>query len=144
MDSKMELERLVENMRRPKNVLLVEDDIVFVDLVESFLRHMNLNVTVARTPEEAIAAYDGGKFNLALVDLVFPPETGSLLDGIDVIKYIRSKDPISPPVVLLTGYPDHQRLQAIGDIGGPVTVVPKPCTSVDFPLLITSLIRSGD
>lgn len=141
LDHKEELERLVKKMSRPKNLLIVDDDRALVEVIESYCQEMKMNVTVAHTPEEGIAAFDGGDFDLALIDLVFPG--GSRLDGIDVIRHIREKHPISPPIWLLTGYPNHKRLAEMGDIGGPVTLVPKPFKNFDLPELLTAVIRAG-
>ena len=127
-----ERDLLVAKIREPKRALLVDDNEDLLIALSTVFDGMGMEVVTARTPEEGILAFEDGEYDLAIVDLVFPNDV-SALDGIDLIKHIRGKNTIVPPMILLTGYPHHERIKAIGDIPGPVTVVPKPFADIDIP-----------
>lgn len=134
-----EADILVAKMREPKRALIVDDNEDLLTAVSAKMEQMGILATTARTPEEGILAFESGDFDLCIVDLVFPRDS-SALDGIDLIKHIRGKNATVPPVILLTGYPQHERIKAIGEIPGPVTVIPKSALGLDLANMLLRFV----
>jgi CheY-like chemotaxis protein len=92
---------LSKSMEQPMlNILVVDDDEFFADIVANQLREeYKYNVTIARTGQEAkelIATGGNTYFDIVLTDY-FMPE----MSGIDLLKWIHEND-MEIPVVMLT------------------------------------------
>lgn len=82
-----------------KRILIVDDDRDVRNILGSVLGQRGLEVTVAATGNEAIAALTEKSFSVVILDLVMPDG-----DGFDVLGALGRTDPRSLPVVLvLTG-----------------------------------------
>jgi CheY-like chemotaxis protein len=78
-------------------VLVVDDDDAIRALVARvFLRH-GFEVETASDGVEAIAALDGGSYDLLLLDLMMPR-----IDGIGVIEHLTQRQQPAPCVVVMT------------------------------------------
>jgi DNA-binding NtrC family response regulator len=101
-------------------VLLVDDEKIFVDSLIKVLSRRGMKVR---------AAYDG----LTALDLVSKEESDVIvldlrmpgMDGFATLQAIRSKDPLTP-VILLTGYLDIDRVVQVMNKGIAVVLL-KPC-----------------
>jgi signal transduction histidine kinase len=80
-------------------VLLVEDDEAVAALVDDMLRELGYQPTHVANAAEALAALDGGKFDLVFSDMVMPGE----MDGLGLARRILKTHP-DLPVVLTTGF----------------------------------------
>jgi len=79
-------------------IMIVEDDSFVVDIYRTKLLQENFQVVGAVNGIEALDKLDKEKPDLVLLDIVMP-----YMDGIEVLKKIRSNDAYkSLPVVLLT------------------------------------------
>jgi DNA-binding NtrC family response regulator len=85
-----------------KSILLVDDEIVILDSLSRELKSepLNLEIHVANSGEEAIKRINSLSFDLVVTDLFMPG-----LDGFQVLKAVKRKDPQSM-VIILTGYAD--------------------------------------
>lgn len=85
-----------------KSILLVDDEIVILDSLSRELKTepLNLEIHVANSGEEAIERINTLSFDLVVTDLFMPG-----LDGFQVLKAVKRKDP-QAMVIILTGYAD--------------------------------------
>jgi DNA-binding NtrC family response regulator len=81
----------------PSRLLIVDDDPSIPAVVERFARQLGFDVTYLESGRAALAALSDLKPDVALVDLQMPE-----LNGIDVLKAVRSADP-ECQVILMTG-----------------------------------------
>jgi len=78
-------------------ILVVEDDKAVASFVKRGLESEQYAVDVAGDGEEAQVLIAAASFDLIILDLGLPK-----VDGLDVLKHIRSRKP-SPPVLILSG-----------------------------------------
>jgi DNA-binding response OmpR family regulator len=75
--------------------LLVEDDIQLNTTVKKFLQLQNYSVVSVFDGEEAINLIDKESFNIYIIDINLPN-----ISGLEIVKYIRKKDLISPIIIM--------------------------------------------
>jgi len=80
-------------------VLLIDDDPAICRDYARVLRRFSLAIETAATGPAALEHFVPGEFDAVLVDIAMPG-----LDGIDVLRVLRDRDP-DLPVVLMTGDP---------------------------------------
>ena len=78
-------------------VLLVDDEVEFVETLAERMRARGLDVHIANNGGEAIRAVAGNDFDAVVLDLAMPG-----LDGIETLKRLRETDP-DLQIMLLTG-----------------------------------------
>ena len=78
-------------------LLVVEDDKAVASFVKRGLESEQYAVDVAADGEDAQALIEAASFDLIILDLVLPK-----VDGLDVLKCVRTRKP-SPPVLILSG-----------------------------------------
>jgi DNA-binding response OmpR family regulator len=76
-------------------VLLVEDDIQLNTTVNKFLQLQNYNTVSSFDGEEAINIIDKNSFDVYVIDINLPK-----ISGLEIVKYIRKKDLLSPIIVM--------------------------------------------
>ncbi len=83
----------------PKKVLLADDDLDFLEVLQSFLEQENFNVILAGSGEEAwqtlIRTPD---INLIITDIKMPT-----MGGIDLVEKITNLLPSPPEVIFISG-----------------------------------------
>ena len=84
----------------PARILVVDDDRAFLSIVTDTLREAGHYVDSTTDPAEALRRVEGGRYDVALLDLVIPPTTGLELG--DKVK-VASPD---TEVLILTGHAD--------------------------------------
>lgn len=83
-------------MGEQSNILVIDDDPEMLDTVEFLLCEAGYNVTGAQSGEQAIAAFDGRDFDLAIVDLRLPDT-----DGLTLTRNFKEKSDIG--IIILSG-----------------------------------------
>ena len=78
-------------------ILVVEDDKPVASFVKKGLEAEQYAVDLAWDGEDAQSLVGEANFDLVILDLVLPK-----IDGLEVLKHIRSRKP-SPPVLVLSG-----------------------------------------
>lgn len=63
----------------PQNILLVEDDRNFGDVLRSYLEMHNYDVTLATDGEAGWNTFKGGKYDLCILDVMMPKKDGFTL-----------------------------------------------------------------
>jgi DNA-binding response OmpR family regulator len=86
-------------------VLLVEDDIQLNTTIANFLKSINFDVKALFDGDSAVESIDKDGFDLYIIDINIPN-----IDGIDLVKYIRQKD-ILTPIIIITASLELSNLQ---------------------------------
>ena len=80
------------------NILLVEDDVTFSQMLKRFLERQSHSIASSYTIEDAKSKFKDSHFDLIFTDLRLPDG-----DGIDLLNHVKSKKE-TLPVVLMTSY----------------------------------------
>jgi CheY-like chemotaxis protein len=80
-------------------ILLIDDNCDGLLVRRSLLEEVGCQVTLARSGEEGMNIFRGGKFHLVVTDFRMPGG----IDGVEVIRRIRDADPAAR-VILLSGF----------------------------------------
>ena len=86
-----------------RKVLLVDDEVDFLDLVKLMLESKGYTVITAGSGEEALKKVREEKPDAVMLDILMPG-----IDGLDVLKKIREHDR-SLPVFMLTAFSNEER-----------------------------------
>jgi CheY-like chemotaxis protein/two-component sensor histidine kinase len=92
--------------REQTRVLIVDDDRLVRRLMTDSLRNLQYQVTVAENGEQALAAMDGARFDLLLVDFAMPG-----MNGADVAREAQLRQP-GIKVLMVSGYADSAAVEA--------------------------------
>ncbi|GAB5603155.1 response regulator transcription factor [Thermus sp. FJN-A] len=115
-------------------ILLVEDDPQVGELVKRFLEKEGVRVDWVRTGKEALAGVEEGKPDLVVLDRGLPD-----LEGLEVLKGLRDRDPLIP-VLLLTGRTDEDS-RVEGLLEGADDYLGKPFSLKELLARIKALLR---
>ncbi len=88
------------SFRRLIRVLLVEDDVLYLDTIAKFLGSKNYEVITARNGKEALEQVKSTRPDMVLMDLEMP-----IMGGVEAIKHIRAMDDIElsqVPIIAFT------------------------------------------
>jgi DNA-binding response OmpR family regulator len=114
-------------------ILAVEDDARIVAALSLALADEGHDVTGAETAEGALEIFDGGQFDLVLVDLMLPG-----MNGFDLCRALRQTSDV--PVIVLTARSDTHDVVA-GLEAGADDYVTKPFETKELAARIRSLLR---
>lgn len=76
-------------------ILIIEDDIQLNTTITNFLRYKGCQTTSVEDGEEALEYIDKNFYDLYIVDINIPK-----VSGLEVLKYIRQKDLITPVIII--------------------------------------------
>lgn len=127
---------LRENQDEPLRVLLVDDEMGFVEVLQKRLNKRGVNVEIAFSGSEAIRKLRSSEFNVAVLDLKMED-----MDGIDVLKIFKKMDP-EMPVIILTGHGSEQAAVE-GIQQGACFYLIKPCEFNELLEAIRKAASSG-
>lgn len=96
---------MASNAQRPPiNVLVVDDDRKIREMLQRILSQEGFTVRTADSPDEAVEALRGTRFNAVVLDVRMPESSGKQRSGIEVLTFMRDdEDLLSIPVLILTG-----------------------------------------
>jgi DNA-binding NtrC family response regulator len=115
-------------------ILLVDDDAIFRKALSRALARRGHRVETAASPEQALRTTDLSTFDAAILDLKMPG-----MDGIDLLKEFRTREP-DLPVVLLTGHGTIP--SAISAIqAGAYQYLLKPCEVDEVEITLRNAVR---
>jgi DNA-binding response OmpR family regulator len=115
-------------------VLVVDDDPIVADVVCRYLEQDGCQVRLAATGEQAVASAAAEPPDLVVLDLMLPG-----IDGLEVLRRLRERDP-AQPVVLLTALGDEAD-RVLGLERGADDYVAKPFSPRELVLRIRSVLR---
>jgi len=110
---------------RPINVLIVDDEPGYVDVLRKRLAKRGIDVTGALSGTEAIQTLRGRDFDCAVLDLKMED-----MDGIEVLKIFKRMVPVLP-VLMLTGHGSELAARQ-GVAAGAFDYMTKPCELDDL------------
>jgi len=113
------------------HILIIDDDREIRDLLARFLERNELRVTTARDGQEARRRWAEGHYQLVILDLMLPGES-----GLDISRWLRTQANV--PIVMLTAMGDDTD-RIIGLELGADDYVPKPFN----PRELLARIRAG-
>jgi DNA-binding NtrC family response regulator len=110
-------------------VLVVDDEEVIRDVLESLLEREGWNVGVAENAAEAIELFETDPYDVVLLDLMLPDRP-----GLEVLREIRRRDP-DAVVVIVTAYSSIEgAIQAMRE--GAFHYIPKPFQNQEVLLTV--------
>jgi two-component system OmpR family response regulator len=83
-------------MEKKLSILLAEDDVNLGQLLSTYLKSKNFDVTLATDGQIALDAFNNGKFNFCIFDVMMPK-----IDGFSLAKEVRELDK-KTPILFLT------------------------------------------
>ena len=98
MDSNEEKGKAASTGKRSINLLLVDDESAFVNIISKRLSKRNISVTSALSGTEAIQVLRKNDFDICVLDLKMED-----MNGIEVLKILKKMVP-EMPVIMLTGH----------------------------------------
>ena len=115
------------------HILLIDDDREIRDLLARFLERHGLRVTAARDGREARRAWPAGHYQLVILDLMLPGES-----GLDLARWLRSLSDV--PIVMLTAMGEETD-RIIGLELGADDYLPKPFNPRELLARIRAVLR---
>ncbi|MGA1609834.1 MAG: response regulator [Candidatus Nanopelagicaceae bacterium] len=116
-------------------ILIVEDEASFSEALAFLLSKEGFVVTTAATGTEALAKFQGGEFDLILLDLMIPE-----ISGIEVCRTIRAQSQV--PIIMLTAK-DTEIDKVVGLELGADDYVTKPYSKSELVARIRAVLRRG-
>jgi two-component system response regulator HydG len=111
------------------NILLIEDDNTFINILVGFLTKKGFSVEVHSSIKDAVTVLEKYEYQLVLLDYRLPDGT-----GLDLIKWISSNE-IKTPVIVLTSF--HDIRTAINAVkAGAFDYITKPIVPDELILII--------
>ena len=120
-------------MATPASILVVDDEESIQKLLTYPLEREGFHVVQARDGEEALERFDGGEFDLVVLDLALPK-----LDGLEVCRRLRSRSTV--PIIMLTARDDEVD-KVLGLELGADDYITKPFSIREFRSRVRALLR---
>lgn len=121
------------SMEQSPHILVVDDDREIRDLLSRFLERNQMRVTAARDGREARRAWNSGHYQMVVLDLMLPGES-----GLDIARWLRSQANV--PIIMLTAMGDETD-RIIGLELGADDYVPKPFNPRELLARIRAVLR---
>ena len=119
-----------------KHIFFVEDDLSLINGLSFAIKKQGYDITIARTGLEAEKLWGDGKYDLVILDVSLPDES-----GYDICKKIRKMSKI--PIIFLTAKDEETDIIMGLDIGGD-DYITKPFKLAVFLSRINALLRRSD
>src|SRR6202041_758728 len=120
-------------MDQTPHILVIDDDREIRDLLARFLEKQRIRVTAVRDGKEARRAWLNGHYQLVVLDLMLPGES-----GLDLARWLRGQGEI--PIVMLTAMGEETD-RIIGLELGADDYVPKPFNPRELLARIRAVLR---
>lgn len=124
---------MLNGMDQLPHILVVDDDREIRDLLARFLEQHRLRVTTARDGKETRRAWVNGHYQLVVLDLMLPGES-----GLDLARWLRGQSDV--PIVMLTAMGDETD-RIIGLELGADDYLPKPFNPRELLARIRAVLR---
>ena len=116
-----------------KHILIVDDDTRICDLLEKFLDKNGYLVSAVHSAEQARQILAGLEFDLIILDVMMPKES-----GIELTSHFREKN--KTPIILLTAKGDAED-RILGLEAGADDYLPKPFEPMELLLRMKAVLR---
>ena len=121
-------------MTEPRRILVVDDEPSIVDAVATALRYEGYEVSEARTGRDGLAAAQGDRPDLIVLDVMLPD-----IDGFEIARRIRA-DGLSIPILFLTAK-DALHEKVHGFSVGADDYVTKPFSLAEIVVRVRAIIQ---
>ncbi len=115
-------------------VLVVDDEEIMRDVLESLLVREGCSVQLAADGAEGLAAAQDGQFDAVLLDVMMPG-----VNGMDALKTLQQRDP-DLPVIMVTAYGTTQTVRDALK-GGAFDFIEKPFTNEDVVQVVQNAVE---
>ena len=124
-------------MEEKKKILIVEDEVMFANIVKMRLEADGYAVTIAEDAHIGTQEILKGDHDLVILDLMMPGDT-----GFSVVRRMRRfPGRTSTPVIILTGKTVDEDLREMADAYGVAAIYTKPYDADVFLDTIKSLLK---
>lgn len=125
---------LMEAKSAQPSILIVDDDPINLQVLQSILSVEQYEITIATSGKEALEKLDGKEFSLVISDIMMPQ-----MSGYELTKKIRNRySPTELPILLLTARSEPNNIQA-GFLAGANDYVTKPVEMLEFKSRVKAL-----
>ncbi len=115
-------------------ILLAEDDLNLGTLLKSYLEAKSYEVVLEKDGESAFLKYKGGKFSIAILDIMMPE-----MDGFTLAKKIRATN-LHFPIIFLSAKNQHEDIME-GFSTGADDYITKPFSMEELLVRIEAILR---
>jgi len=119
----------IANQIKDRKILYVEDDEMFLELLDEFFETFELKTIKAKNGREGLNLYSAGKFDLIISDLTMP-----IMNGVEMIKEIRKNDP-NQKIVVVSAHSSKETVEMLEQLTVD-TILHKP---IDFRMLMQTI-----
>jgi two-component system response regulator ResD len=120
------------------SVLVVDDEPTIGEVVGRYLERAGYATRVARDGRSALAAVDRERPDLVVLDLMLPG-----VDGLEVMRRLRDRDPDRLPIILLTARGEESD-RVVGLRLGADDYVVKPFSAAELVARVDAVLRRVD
>jgi two-component system, OmpR family, response regulator len=124
---------MLQFMEQTPHILVIDDDREIRELLARFLEKQRIRVTAVRDGKEARRAWLNGHYQLVVLDLMLPGES-----GLDLARWLRSQAEV--PIVMLTAMGEETD-RIIGLELGADDYMPKPFNPRELLARIRAVLR---
>ena len=118
-------------------ILIVEDDATFTQIIEGFLSKNNYAVETAADLKDAFKLVDKQNYELLLIDYRLPDGT-----GLDLLKYVRDKG-LTVPIIIMTSFNDVRTAVKSIQLGA-FDYITKPINPDELLMVIKGLLEKKE
>ncbi len=107
------IEKWVAMATRPSEILIIEDDEAFAELLLRVMAQYNCKPTLCRTAEEAFKFIDNDtRYDLIILDYVLPGSS-----GLEVLRRLSQSPTPDIPVAILSGHLTTDIVREVSELG---------------------------
>ncbi len=122
----------------PQNVLVIDDDTMFLDVIKEMLERNGITCTLCRTAKEVVKAIRSKDYDLLLSDILMPGTSG--FDLLDLLRNSNVGNSREIPVIAMTARGDREKEAFLN--AGFTECIYKPFSSTEL-LSLLSTINTG-
>lgn len=118
-------------------ILIVEDDATFAQIIEGFLSKNNYAVATAADLNHAFKLVDKQEYELLLIDYRLPDGT-----GLDLLKHVRAKG-LTMPIIIMTSFNDVRTAVKSIQLGA-FDYITKPINPDELLMVVNGLLNKKE
>lgn len=122
-----------------RRILLIEDEKTVVAIIKKYLEDNNFLISVANTGKDAMYILENEPVDAVILDLVLPD-----IDGLSILKYMRSKPFLNFIPVIIVSSKDSDIDKVIGLEMGADDYISKPFSQRELLARLKSIFRITD
>jgi DNA-binding response OmpR family regulator len=119
-----------------RKILLVEDDIQLHTTIKLFLESLQYSITSIFDGVDAISTIDENQYDLYIIDINIPN-----INGLEILKYIRKKDTLTPIIIITASLELSNLKNAFAD--GCNEYIKKPFYLEELEIRINNLMSNS-